>query len=116
MDQFFSSDSYAIGSRHNHADEKTTVPCSGVEFPVAVKGLFRPHYVIWSEQEWIEAHGPEYLKNIVRIITETGLQVYKELTPMKKDQVTGGPLQPGFGLSGDVHTSQTWSDKQTIWS
>ena len=23
-------------------------PCSGVEFPVAVKGLFRPHYVTWS--------------------------------------------------------------------
>jgi Phage integrase SAM-like domain len=25
-------------------------PCSGAEFPVAVKGLFRPHYVTWSEQ------------------------------------------------------------------
>jgi hypothetical protein len=22
----------------------------GVEFPVAVKGLFRPHYVAWSER------------------------------------------------------------------
>jgi integrase len=62
-------------------------PCSGVEFPVAVKGLFRPHYVTWSEQERIESHGPEYLKNAVQIITETGLRVYKELTPMKKDQV-----------------------------
>src|SRR6266568_2374455 len=62
-------------------------PCSGVEFPVAVKGLFRPHYVTWSEQEQIESHGPEYLKNAVQIITETGLRVYKELTPMKKDQV-----------------------------
>ncbi|MBZ5667290.1 MAG: tyrosine-type recombinase/integrase, partial [Acidobacteriia bacterium] len=62
-------------------------PCSGVEFPVAVKGLFRPHYVTWSEQQRIEFHGPEYLKNAVRIITETGLRVYKELTPMKKDQV-----------------------------
>lgn len=62
-------------------------PCSGVEFPVAVKGSFRPHYVIWSEQERIESHGPEYLRNAVQIITETGLRVYKELTPMKKDQV-----------------------------
>jgi integrase len=62
-------------------------PCSGVEFPVAVKGLFRPHYVIWSEQERIESHGPEYLKNVVRIIAERGLRVYKELAPMKKDQV-----------------------------
>src|SRR6266567_1817647 len=62
-------------------------PVSGVEFPVAVKGLFRPHYVTWSEQEQIESHGPEYLKNAVQIITETGLRVYKELTPMKKDQV-----------------------------
>lgn len=62
-------------------------PCSGVEFPVTVKGLFRPHYVTWSEEERIESHGPEYLRNIVRIITETGLRVYKELAPMRKDQV-----------------------------
>ena len=62
-------------------------PCCAVEFPVAVKGLFRPHYVTWSEQQKIESHGPQYLRNIVRIITETGLRVYKELTPMRKDQV-----------------------------
>ena len=37
-------------------------PCSGVEFPVAVKGLFRPHYVAWSEQQRIEAHGPQPLR------------------------------------------------------
>ena len=62
-------------------------PCSGVEFPVAVKGLFRPHYVTWSEQQRIEPHASECLQNAVRIITETGLRVYKELTPMRKDQV-----------------------------
>jgi hypothetical protein len=55
-----------------------------VEFPFIVKGLFRPHYVTWSEQENIESHGPAYLRNIVRIITETGLRVYKELA---KDHV-----------------------------
>ncbi len=52
-----------------------------------VKGLFRPHYVSWSEQQRIEAPAPSYLRNVVRIITETGLWIYKELTPMKKDQV-----------------------------
>jgi integrase len=62
-------------------------PCAGVEFPVAVKGLFRPHYVTWSEQRMIEAHAPEYLRNIVRIITETGSRVYKELIAMKKEQL-----------------------------
>jgi integrase len=62
-------------------------PCSGVEFPVAVKGLFRPHYVTWSEQQQIESHASESLRNAVRIITETGLRVYKELTPMRKEQV-----------------------------
>jgi integrase len=62
-------------------------PCSGVEFPVAVKGLFRPHYVAWSEQQTIESHAPPYLRNVIRIITETGLRIYKELLPMKKDQV-----------------------------
>ena len=58
-----------------------------MEFPVAVKGLFRPHYVTWSEQQRIEFQAPEYLRNVIRIITETGLRVYKELMPMKKDQV-----------------------------
>ena len=33
-------------------------PCAGVEFPVAVNGLFRPHYVTWSEQRTIEAMLP----------------------------------------------------------
>src|SRR5882757_2247761 len=62
-------------------------PCWGVEFPVAVRGLFRPHYVTWSEQRRIESQGPPHLRNVVQIITETGLRVYKELTPMRKDQV-----------------------------
>ncbi len=79
-------------------------PCSGVEFPVAVKGLFRPHYVTWSEQEQIESHGPEYLKNSVQIITETGLRVYKELTSMKKDQV-------------DLPNAVVWQTTfKTVWS
>jgi len=39
------------------------------------------------EQLKIESHGPQHLRNIVRIITETGLRIYKELTPMRKDQV-----------------------------
>jgi hypothetical protein len=52
-------------------------PCSGVEFPVKLMGLFRPHYMTWSEQQGIEFQAPEYLRNIIRIITETGLRVYK---------------------------------------
>jgi integrase len=62
-------------------------PCSGVEFPVRVKSLFRPHYMTWSEQTKIEKHAPAYLRNVIRIITETGLRVYKELACMKKDQI-----------------------------
>ena len=58
-----------------------------MEFPTSLKGLFRPHYVTWSEQQRIEAFAPPYLANVIRIITETGLRVYKELTPMRKDQV-----------------------------
>jgi len=27
--------------------------------------------------------------------------------------LAGGPLKPGFDLSGDVHTSQTWANEQT---
>jgi site-specific recombinase XerC len=62
-------------------------PYAGVEFPVKVRGLFRPHYMTWSEQQRIEFQAPEYLRNIIRIITETGLRVYKELMPMTKEQV-----------------------------
>jgi integrase len=62
-------------------------PCAAVEFPVMVKGLFRPHYMTWSEQVEIEKHAPAYLRNVIRIISETGLRVYKELACMKKEQV-----------------------------
>lgn len=62
-------------------------PCAGVEFPVRLKGLFRPHYMPWSEQQKIEEHAPAYLRNVVQIITETGLRVYKELSSMKKEQI-----------------------------
>ena len=62
-------------------------PCAFVEFPVTLKGLFRPHYMSWSEQQRIEFHAPGYLRNVIRIITETGLRIYKELVPMKEDQV-----------------------------
>jgi integrase len=62
-------------------------PCAGVEFPARVEGLFRPHYVTWSEQQKIEFAAPQYLRNVVRIVTETGLRIYKELTPIKKDQL-----------------------------
>ncbi len=62
-------------------------PCLGVEFPVRIKGLFRPHYVSWSEQQRIEGQALPYLRNVIRIVTETGLRIYKELAPMKKEQV-----------------------------
>ena len=58
-------------------------PCAGVEFPARVDGLFRPHYVTWSEQQKIEFKAPDYMRNVIRIVTETGLRIYKELTPMK---------------------------------
>lgn len=35
---------------------KVVYPCAGVEFPAKVDGLFRPHYVAWSEQNKIECH------------------------------------------------------------
>ena len=38
----------------------------------------------------MEQHAPDYLRNVIRIITETGVRVYKELAGMKKDQVDIG--------------------------
>jgi integrase len=62
-------------------------PCAGVEFPVILKGLFRPHYMTWSEQQIIELHAPIYLRNVIRILTETGLRIYKELAALRKEEV-----------------------------
>ena len=33
-------------------------PCNAVEFPVRVQGMFRPHYMTWSEQQRIEFYAP----------------------------------------------------------
>ena len=76
-------------------------PCSGVEFPVKLQGLFRPHYMSWTEQQRIEFQAPGYLRNVIRIITETGLRVYKELLPMKKEQVD---LENAFAWIPDSKT------------
>jgi integrase len=62
-------------------------PCSSVQFPVVIKRLFKPHYVTWSEQQRIERQSPQFLRNIVRIVTETGLRINRELLSMRKDQV-----------------------------
>ena len=40
----------------------------------------------WSEQAKIEAQA-EYLKNVIRIFTETGLRVYEELAPIRREQI-----------------------------
>jgi integrase len=62
-------------------------PCANVEFPVAIKGLFRTHYVPWSGHQQIEFHAPAHLRNVVCIMTEAGLRVYEELLPMKREHV-----------------------------
>ena len=58
-----------------------------MEFPVAIKRFFKPHYVTWSEQQLIERFSPPFLRNIIQIITEAGFRIKKELLPMRKDQV-----------------------------
>lgn len=63
-------------------------PCAGVEFPVPIKKFVRkPHYMTSSEQARIELVAPNYLRNLVVILTEMGLRPHKELLPMKKSQV-----------------------------
>ena len=63
-------------------------PCSEVEFPVAVSATTRkPHYLTASEQERLERVAPVYLRNIIVIMVEMGLRPYRELLPMRKEQV-----------------------------
>jgi hypothetical protein len=51
----------------------------------------------------IEFQAPEYLRNVIRIITETGLRVYKELMPMKKEQLDLGKRR---GLDSGLEDGQ----------
>ena len=63
-------------------------PCNGVEFPVAVSTTTRkPHYLTASEQRRLEATAPAHLRNIIVIMVEMGLRPYRELIPMKREQV-----------------------------
>ena len=63
-------------------------PCSGVEFPVPLAGTTRkPHYLSASEQVRLEACAAPYLRNIIVIMVEMGLRPYRELIPMRKQQV-----------------------------
>ena len=63
-------------------------PCVSVEFPVPLAGTTRkPHYLSASEQVGLEACAPVYLRNIIVIMVEMGLRPYRELTPMRKEQV-----------------------------
>lgn len=63
-------------------------PCSMTEFPVSIsKSTRKPHYMSATEQERIEFVAPGYLSHVITIISEMGLRQYKELMPMRKDQV-----------------------------
>ena len=63
-------------------------PCSGVEFLVPLAGTTRkPHYLSASEQVRLEACAAPYLRNIIVIMVEMGLRPYRELIPMRKQQV-----------------------------
>ena len=63
-------------------------PCTGVEFPVPLAATTRkPHYLTASEQARLEACAPVYLRNIIVIMVEMGLRPYRELIPMRKEQI-----------------------------
>ena len=63
-------------------------PCQSVEFPARLAGTTRkPHYLTAREQALVEFFAPSYLKNVVVIMVEMGLRPYRELLPMRKEQV-----------------------------
>jgi hypothetical protein len=53
-------------------------------FPLS-KRMFKPHYVTWSEQERIEQHSPQFLRNIVAFLRRP--RINKQLLSMRKNQV-----------------------------
>lgn len=63
-------------------------PCLAVEFPVSVrKSTRKPHYMTVTEQAKIEIAAPNYVRNIVVIVSKLGLRYKKEFLSMKKEQV-----------------------------
>lgn len=63
-------------------------PCDGVEFPVSLAVSTRkPHIMTRDEQKRIEFAAVQYLRHVVIIMTEMGLRPYKELLPMRREQV-----------------------------
>jgi len=75
-----------MSERHNHGKNfsgNDRIKLCAKSFISQVYDLLARH----TEQQRIEASGPNYLQSIIRLITETGLRVYKELLPMKKDQI-----------------------------
>jgi integrase len=83
-------------------------PCRAVEFPVSVaKSTRKPHYMAASEQAKIEFAAPNYLSNIVVILSEMGLRYKKELLPMKKVQVD---LENGVVHVADSKTVNGFGD------
>ncbi len=62
-------------------------PCAGVRsFQPEWTGLFRPHYMslVRAAEDRVQRQ-PEYLRNVISGSSpETGLRIYKELTPRKR--------------------------------
>jgi len=63
------------------------ISAQALSFPRGSTGGSFRHHIPWSVQQKIEFSAPEYLRNIIRIITETGLRVYKERVPMRKEHL-----------------------------
>ena len=83
----------------------TVNPCTGVEFPVRLGNTTRkPHYMTATEQAWIEFFAPDYLRDAIVILGEMGLRPYKELTPIRKEQVD---LENGILHIPDSKTTRT---------
>ena len=63
-------------------------PCDGVELPGSLAvGMGRPYILPRLEQGRIEFVASSYLRHVVIIMTEIGLRPYKELLPMRREQV-----------------------------
>ncbi len=60
-----------------------------------------------SEQERIEFFAPDYLRDAVVILVEMGLRPYKELTPIRKEQVD---LENGILHIPDSKTTNSVAD------
>ena len=93
------------------------------DYPMSVRdaarylGVSAQTVYLWVERKQkIESKVPEYLRNVIRIMTETGLRIYKELTPKRLIRYRWADPEGSLYSFGTVFWTESGISKMTCRS